>query len=175
MNSRLTSTPWHAITDSWWKRAKQPDFNTVYCYHRKLMEESKATWLQHCILLIQKERSKAIWLQYYILPLQTLCHITTESWWKGAERPDFNTVYYHRRKGAKRPNFNTVYYYHRKLMEGSRVTWLQHHDILPQIVDGREQSDLTSTLQYTTIDSWWKGAERPDWNTVCVMNHLFYK
>ena len=53
----------------------------------------------------------------------TLHTATTNSWWKEAKQPDFNTIYcYYRRKGAKQPDFNTIYYYHRKLMERSKVT-----------------------------------------------------
>ena len=49
-----------------------------------------------------------------------------------------NTVYYYyRRKGAKQPDFNTIFCYYK------------HCAILPQNVDGREQSNLTSTPYHT--------------------------
>ena len=40
----------------------------------------------------------------------------------------------------------------KRLMEGSGATWLQHCILLPQKVDGREQSGLTLTLYITTIE-----------------------
>ena len=110
------------------------------------------------------EGSKVTWLQYYILLLQTLCHITTESWWKGAERPDFNTVYcYHRRRGAKRLDFNTIYCYHRR--KGAKwsdfnIVYYYHRrkgakwpDFnYTTTTEGREQSDLTSILYTVTTE-----------------------
>ena len=78
-----------------------------------------------------------------------------KGWWKKAEWPDFNTVYcYYRRKGAKQPEFNTIYCYYK------------YYTTLPQNVDEREQSDLTSTLYTATTNTWWKEAKQPDFNTI---------
>ena len=104
-----------------WKGAEQPDFNTVYCYHRRKgakWPDFNTVYYYHRKLI---EGSKAAWLQHYIM-------LSTDCWGKKAKRPDFNTIYcYYRRKRAKRPDFNTIYYQYRKLMEGSRATWLQHN------------------------------------------------
>jgi len=110
--------------------------NTVSHYHRKLMEGSRATWLQHCLLLPQKvDRREQSDLT------STLYTATTE----GREQSNLTSILY-------TTTTNTVPHYHRKLMEGSKATWLQHCNILLWIVDGREQSDLTEipSVSWTT-------------------------
>ena len=151
--SDLTLILYHAIHRR--KGAKQPDFNTIYCYYKHY-----ATLPQN---VDGREQSNLT---------SRLYTITTKCCWKGAKQPNFNTVYcYHRRKGAKQPDFNTIYCYHRKT--GAKQPdfntiyyYYKHYTILPQKVDEREQSNLTSTLYTITTESWWKRAERPDFNTI---------
>jgi len=115
----------YITTESWWKRAEEPDFNTVSYYPQGVVgrEQSNLTSTLHTATTEGREQSDLTSI-LYILLLQTICHITTESWWKGAKQPDFNTIY--------------CYY--------------QQCATLPQKVDGREQSDLTSTLYTATTE-----------------------
>ena len=121
---------------------------TMYCFYWRLRKDNKVSWLQQYILLPQKEGSKATWLQHCIT-------ISTESCWKGAKWPGFNTVapllqnvvgreqsdltstlYTATTEGREQSDLtsilytattNTVPHYHRKLMEGRKATWLQHN------------------------------------------------
>jgi len=145
------------IKTCWWKGAERPDFNNVYCYHRR----KGAKWpdfntiycyYKHCATLPQNVDGRK---QSNLT--SRLYTITTKFCWKGAKQPDFNTVYcYYRRKRAKQPDFNTIYCYHRKT--GAKQPdfntiyyYYKHYTILPQKVDGREQSDLTSILYTATV------------------------